>query len=97
MVYLEQLSEELESLTSYADTWKGRKMPGEKISKYELILSPDITSVPTYGEVRPSRWPSTYLPGSYYNTITNMLTSKITQSDVLLSLRDNKNSRNLHR
>ena len=30
MVYLEQLSEDLESLTSFADTWKGRKMPGEK-------------------------------------------------------------------
>ena len=54
MVYLEQLSEDLESLTSYADTWKGRKMPGEKISKYlyELILSPHISPVLTYGVVQ---------------------------------------------
>ena len=92
MVYLEQLSEELESLTSYADTWKGRKMPGEKISMNSFWVP---TSVPTYGVVQFNRWPGS---SNYYNTIiTNMLTSKITQSDVLLSLQDKKNSRNLHK
>ena len=50
MVYLEQLSEELESLTSYADTWKGRKMPGEKIST-NSFLSPHTSPHLTYGVV----------------------------------------------
>ena len=94
MVYLEQLSEELESLTSYADTWKGRKMPGEKIST-NSFLSPHTSPHLTYGVVQFSRWPGS---SDYYNTIiTNMLTSKINQSDVLLSLEDKKNSRNLHK
>ena len=93
MVYLEQLSEELESLTSYADTWKGRKMPGEKISTKSFLsphISPPIWSGPVLTD-------DLVAGRSYYNAITNMLTSKITQSDVLLSLQDKKNSRSLHK
>ena len=40
MVYLEQLSEDLESLAANLDTWKGRKMPGEKWEDFlELIMT----------------------------------------------------------
>ena len=38
MVYLEQLSEDLESLANY-DTWKGRKMPGERFLAVVLSVN----------------------------------------------------------
>ena len=42
-MYLEQLSEDLESLANFADTWKGRKMPGEEISRISFsVLSENI-------------------------------------------------------